>query len=159
MLAFEVGQSCLDVIFERYSRLHPNLLPTEYKHGTVLYDKEAKMFEVFAYYQCEKSVSSADEGTRLRFLESVPGSRSKCLIPGITAVHAEFVSCNPAYFDHWVSNGTKKTCLQQRSVHTLISHYYFSSSNIVVSRTGFIGTLEDVLSFTPKARIHLYCVI
>ncbi len=120
VLAFEVGPSCLDLIFERYSRLHPNLLPTEYKQGTVLYDQEARMFEVFAYYQCDKSVC-ADDGTRLRFLESVPGSSCKCIIPGITAVHAEFVSCHPVYFDHWVSNGTK----QHLSSITLISPTHF----------------------------------
>lgn len=30
---------------------------------------------------------------------------------------------------------------------------------IVVSRSGFIETLEDVLSFTPKVCISLFCVL
>ena len=106
MLAFEVGTGFLDMIFDRYAELHPKLLPTEYKHGAVLYEHEARMFEVFAYYQGDKSVSSADEGTRLRFLESATETSCNCIIPGIVNVDAEFVSCHPAYFDHWVSNGT-----------------------------------------------------
>jgi hypothetical protein len=106
VLAFEVGPGCLDLIFDRYSQLHPNLLPTEYKDGIMLYEHEARMFEVFAYYQGDKCLSNADTGTRLRFLESVSGSSScKCILPGIIVVDAEFVSCRPAYFDHWVSNG------------------------------------------------------
>jgi hypothetical protein len=105
VLAFEVGPGRLDLIFDRYAKLHPNLLPAEYKDGIMLYEHEARIFEVFAYYQGDKCVSSADEGTRLRFLESVSGSSCKCIIPGITPVDAEFVSCLPAYFDHWVSNG------------------------------------------------------
>lgn len=105
VLAFEVGPGCLAVIFERYSNLYPSLIPNEYKHGVMMYEHEAKMFEVFAYFQGDKSVLSADEGTRLRFLESLPGSCGKCIIPGMTVVTAEFVSCCPAYFDHWVSNG------------------------------------------------------
>jgi hypothetical protein len=66
-------------------------------------------------------------GTRLRFVE--PCSRDAgsggCGLPGIVLVPAAFPpSSRSAYFDHWVSN--------------------------VVSRTGFLETLEDVLSFTPK---------
>ena len=111
VLAFEVGTGFLDMIFGRYAELHPNLLPTEYKHGAVLYEHEARMFEVFAYYQGDKRISSADEGTRLRFLESVTETSCYCIIPGIANVEAEFVSCHPAYFDHWVSNGTCATAV------------------------------------------------
>mmetsp|Transcript_11403 Transcript_11403/g.21044 ORF Transcript_11403/g.21044 Transcript_11403/m.21044 type:complete len:703 (-) Transcript_11403:90-2198(-) len=127
VLAFEVGPDCLDQIFRRYSELHPNLLPSEYKQGVKVYENEANVFEVFAYYKGEQTVSIADQGTKLRFVEPVnskSGSNGRCKLPGIISLPAEFHSCHPAYFDHWVSN--------------------------VVNRTGFLETLEDVLYFTPK---------
>eukprot|EP00581_Thalassiosira_minuscula_P018699 CAMPEP_0183712152 /NCGR_PEP_ID=MMETSP0737-20130205/7373_1 /TAXON_ID=385413 /ORGANISM="Thalassiosira miniscula, Strain CCMP1093" /LENGTH=775 /DNA_ID=CAMNT_0025940731 /DNA_START=4 /DNA_END=2331 /DNA_ORIENTATION=- len=134
VLAFEVGPGHLAEIFHRYSHLHPALLPTEYQHGVKVYEHErTSVLEVFAYYDGEHHRSDgsakADTGTRLRFVE--PSSMEKCggggrgcNLPGIVPLSAEFRSCQPAYFDHWVSN--------------------------VVSRTGFLETLEDVLSFTPK---------
>ena len=64
------------------------------------------MFEVFAYYQGEENVLTADEGTRLRFVEPIKPSVGKCVLPGMCSVDATFQdSCQPAYFDHWVSNG------------------------------------------------------
>ena len=54
------------------------------------------------------------------------GTDDKTILPGLEPVEASFPedgSC-PAYFDHWVSN--------------------------VVSRTGFLDTLEETLGFTPK---------
>lgn len=66
------------------------------------------MYEVYAYYKGEKNALIADEGTRLRFVESASvESRldGNCSLPGITLVDAEFHSSHPAYFDHWVSNG------------------------------------------------------
>ena len=107
VLAFEVGPGCLDQIFSRYYKLHPALLPDEYKDGFKVYDNEAKILEVYAYYLGEKHVSNAaDEGTTLRFVEPMDrGSSSKCKLPGIVSLPAEFHSCHPAYFDHWVSNG------------------------------------------------------
>lgn len=125
MLAFEVGHGCLEQLFRRYSDLHPNLLPTEYKQGVKVYENEAMVLEAYAYYKGEKCTSVADEGTKLRFVEPLNIEKDvKCKLPGVTSVPAEFHSCHPAYFDHWVSN--------------------------VVSRTGFLETLEDILSFTPK---------
>ena len=114
VLAFEVGPGCLDQIFSRYSKLHPSLLSDEYKEGVKVYDNEAKILEVYAYYQGEKHVSNAaDEGTKLRFVEPMDGvsSSKKYKLPGIASVPAEFRSCHPAYFDHWVSNG-RRTILQ-----------------------------------------------
>ena len=114
VLAFEVGHNCLEEIFRRYSDLHPNLLPKEYKKGIRPYEKEAKVLEVFAYYREEKSISPADEGTLLRFIEPIE-SESSCKLPGIVPIHAKFhSSCCPAYFDHWVSNG-------KRGYHIFIS--------------------------------------
>ena len=86
-----------------------------------------KVLEVFAYYRGEKG-GEADHGTRLRFVQTVPGSGTGgevgdgngdndgdndndgegrfCALPGLEPVHAVFDStCLPAYFDHWVSNG------------------------------------------------------
>ena len=86
------------------------------------------MLEVYAYYRGERGGSGADEGTRLRFVEPVGqeegGAAANCKLPGMVGVPAEFRGGHAAYFDHWVSN--------------------------VVSRTGFLETLEDVLAFTPK---------
>ncbi|KAL3766600.1 hypothetical protein ACHAW5_002016 [Stephanodiscus triporus] len=131
VLAFEVGPGLLDRIFGRYSELHPGLIPEEYAGGARAYENEARVFEAYAYYVGDKLVTSPDRGTRLRFVEpdAVASSSSSngrgVTIPGLVPVVAEFLpSCSPAYFDHWVSN--------------------------VVSRTGFVDTLKDVLSFAPR---------
>jgi len=84
--------------------------------------------QVFAYYEGEKSVSPADEGTILRFVErheSHVSAASSCKLPGlfpVTAAHDPHALA--AYCDHWVSN--------------------------VVSRTGFLDTLADTLGFSSK---------
>ena len=58
----------------------------------------------------------------LRFVESAPAPMP---LPGFAPVDANFDGTSlPAYCDHWVSN--------------------------VISRTGFLSTLEDTLGFTPK---------
>jgi hypothetical protein len=130
VLAFEVGNHCLEGIFNRYAELHPELLPKEFKSGPVEYNKESRILEVFAYYKGEKGTSPADEGTMLRFIEPIlveyvePSAKKACKLPGIVPVEASFSHCHPAFFDHWVSN--------------------------VISRTGFLDTLEDTLYFTPK---------
>jgi len=67
-------------------------------------------------------------GTLLRFVsrqESHASAASTCKLPGLVPVTAAYDQHTmPAYCDHWVSN--------------------------VVSRTGFLDTLEDTLGFTPK---------
>jgi len=84
----------------------------------------ARILEVFAYYKGETGSSDADSGTLLRFVEEKDGS-DFWVLPGIKAVEATFDKVSlPAYCDHWVSN--------------------------VVSRRGFLDTLEDTLGFTPK---------
>jgi len=86
------------------------------------YDDGTKVLEVFAYYQKEKD-SDADLGTVIRFVEYA--SKTSLVLPGFEKVETEFDGVSqPAYCDHWVSN--------------------------VVSRTGFLDTLNDVLGFTPK---------
>ncbi|KAL7453881.1 hypothetical protein ACHAWC_005525, partial [Mediolabrus comicus] len=134
VLAFEVGNQCLDGIFHRYAEIHPKLLPNEFKNGPVEYKDEARVLEVFAYYKGEAGASQTDEGTMLRFMEPTEEiesnndkrkrSSTSCKLPGIVPVVATFSHGHPAYFDHWVSN--------------------------VISRTGFLDTLEDTLYFTPK---------
>lgn len=123
VLAFEVGRDLVG-IYHRYVEHHPDLVPKEFKNGPVVYDNEARIFEVFAYYKGEKGTSSADKGTMLRFVEPIVGAASTCRLPGIVPVDASFSHCHPAFFDHWVSN--------------------------VISRTGFLDTLKDTLYFTPK---------
>ncbi|CAK0843860.1 unnamed protein product [Prorocentrum cordatum] len=79
---------------------------------------------VCAYYKGEKQVSEEDRGTLLRFVE-VHGSGKLDVLPGMRPVDATFDATGvAAYCDHWVSN--------------------------VVSRTGFLDTLNDTLGFTPK---------
>lgn len=124
VLAFEVGHGGLEGIYHRYAQHHPDLVPTEFKNGPVVYDNEARIFEAFAYYKGEKGTSSADEGTMLRFIEPIVGAASTFKLPGIVPVDASFSHSHPAFFDHWVSN--------------------------VISRTGFLDTLKDTLFFTPK---------
>jgi hypothetical protein len=131
VLAFEVGHQCLEGIFRRYAEKHPELVPKEFKNGPVEYNNEARILEVFAYYKGERGMSPADEGTMLRFIEPIivkdmesSAANNTCKLPGIVPVDASFSHCHPAFFDHWVSN--------------------------VISRTGFLDTLEDTLYFTPK---------
>uniref|UniRef100_A0A7S4I5I0 4-hydroxyphenylpyruvate dioxygenase n=1 Tax=Odontella aurita TaxID=265563 RepID=A0A7S4I5I0_9STRA len=132
VLAFEVTplpSSSISTIHSRYSKLHPKLLPPEYSAGPLTYKDEAKVLEVYAYYEGDTGTSDADVGTRLRFVQrSTAGAGSNkmsCILPGLETVEAEFDSnSRAAYCDHWVSN--------------------------VVSRTGFLGTLNETLGFTPK---------
>jgi len=122
VLAFEVSErGGVDALYERYAKLHPKLLLDE---QVQVYDN-AKVLEVYAYYKGEKILSERDDGTLLRFVETLGPSAPIHALPGLVHVDAAFSSnAQAAYCDHWVSN--------------------------VVSRTGFIDTLEDVLGFTPK---------
>jgi hypothetical protein len=84
--------------------------------------------DIKEYQHHEKQL--VDLGTLLRFVERYPfakegGTCSTTWLPGLTAVEATFdKESQPVYCDHWVSN--------------------------VISRTGFLQTLEDTLGFTPK---------
>ena len=106
-MAFEVGTDALQLIHRRYSKLHPNLLPIEYENGSVSYDGEARVLEVFAYYEGDKRDGVVDAGTRLRFLATCRSGGAGGALPGIVSVNAEFGDVRPAYFDHWVSNGER----------------------------------------------------
>lgn len=119
----------MDVIYQKYKQLHPKLIHdfSDYQNKT------NKVLEVYAYYTEGAGGNAghekeADTGTILRFIESQeePESASSfCLLPGLTKIDATFDGTSQAaYCDHWVSN--------------------------VISRTGFISTLEDTLGFTPK---------
>ena len=129
----------MDQIFRRYSDLHPNLLPSEYKHGVKVYENEANVFEVFAYYKGEQTISVADEGTKLRFVEPVnskSGLHGRCKLPGIISLPAEFHSCHPAYFDHWVSNGKSSTNVLYLVVSIVYEWHYDLTlfSLLIISR-------------------------
>jgi hypothetical protein len=124
VLSFELGTGGLDTIYSRYKRVHPKLIAS----GEIMdYPEDGfRVLEVFAYYKGDKQVTDADSGTIIRFLEI---DRSKnvdnLVLPGFSREKAEYDStCLPAYCDHWVSN--------------------------VVSREGFLDTLNDTLGFTPK---------
>ena len=126
VLAFEVHPNnkgghinrLLDVIYKRYERMHPKLIPDEYGSGLIAYPLDGtRVFEAYTYYAGEKGVTSAEVG--LRFVEPIVvqsstsssegGKVGRCNISGIVDVPAEFPlssNCHPAYFDHWVSNVT-----------------------------------------------------
>jgi len=126
VLAFEVPQGGVEAIRKKYAEQHPALVLPD---SPRLYDA-VHVLEVFAYYVDDARESGPDRGTVLRFLEHLPTPQSHVqnisrFLPGIEHVEAKFdADSQAAYSDHWVSN--------------------------VVSRTGFISTLQDVLGFTPK---------
>ena len=124
VLGFELGPGQLDLVQARYEAHHPTLIkapPHAHADGT-------RVLDVFAYYRGESGVSDADPGTLIRFVERTAAEDERPLplpLPGLVAVAAEFEPfAQPAYADHWVSN--------------------------VVSRVGFLTTLEETLGFTPK---------
>lgn len=125
VLAFEVTSGSIDIIYKRYMEMHPKLVTPQ---GVQTYSDGTKVLEVYAYYQGDVRASEADVGTTLRFVqrgEADGNSKTPFILPGLEPVDAVFdPSSQAAYCDHWVSN--------------------------VISRTGFIDTLEDVLQFTPK---------
>ncbi len=143
VLAFEVGKGCIEEVFKRYSRMHPFLLPEEYKVGPRVYNDEVMVLEVFAYYKGEKQVSGADEGTRLRFLETIgDGSnlQGSCKLPGVAPVHAKFhSSCHSAYFDHWVSNGKNENGQQFFHYKNFFALFYIFFSHCSCQQDGIFG--------------------
>lgn len=124
VLAFEVTDGDIDSLFQRYQALHPDLITADFESGAVKYEEdgtETKILEVYSYYKNEKG-GEVDLGTKLRFVQR---ANAEQILPGLTPLEASFdKTCMPAYCDHWVSN--------------------------VVSRTGFLDTLEETLGFTPK---------
>ena len=115
----------MEALLERYKRLHPKLLPVEYQEGLQEYTG-TKVFEAYAYYKNDIG-GVIDKGTRIRYVEksNEKDTMTGADLPGFQSVDAHFNDgCMAAYCDHWVSN--------------------------VVSRTGFIETLTDLLDFTPK---------
>jgi len=120
VLGFELAGE-LDIVVERYQARHPKLVvaPPHVYEGV-------RVFDVFAYYYGEISVTEADPGTVLRFVERPASDNTgSFMLPGLVPVAATYEpSVLPAYCDHWVSN-----------VH---------------SRVGFLQTLEETLGFVPK---------
>lgn len=97
MLAFQVAS--VDDIHQRYLEHHVKLVLEKSDYD------QAKVLEVFAYYQGDTSDSDADVGTVLRFVETT-NEVGSCVLPGISPVDATFdPSSQAAYCDHWVSNG------------------------------------------------------
>jgi len=121
VLGFAVAEGGVARIRDKYAELHPKLLV----EGTPREHPGAKILEVYAYYKGEKRASDADPGTVLRFVEQVSSDGTFCVLPGVDKVDAAFEqTSHAAYCDHWVSN--------------------------VVSREGFLDTLNDTLGFSPK---------
>jgi 4-hydroxyphenylpyruvate dioxygenase-like putative hemolysin len=128
VLAFQVTGGEIDSLHQNYQALHPDLLTEDCHAGVITYAEDGivtKVLEVYSYYKNEKG-GEVDKGTRLRFVQRMGVESDEGLIlPGFVPVEATFdKSCMPAYCDHWVSN--------------------------VISRTGFLETLEETLGFTPK---------
>jgi len=125
VLAFGVASGTVEAIEARYRAKHPELLVREEGSAIAEYPAEGfKILDVFAYYTGEVGESEPDRGTVLRFVQRTPGVAS-AFLPGLEKVAATFCgTVAPAYFDHWVSN--------------------------VVSRTGFLRTLNDTLDFDIK---------
>lgn len=122
VLGFDVQPGGVDLIHARYLEKHPELLVP----GTPHEYEGFRVLEAFAYYKGEAKNSEVDRGTLLRFVEVPLDKNTVHVLPGIESVEACFEDNAkfPAYCDHWVSN--------------------------VVSRTGFIDTLEDTLGFSSK---------
>ena len=111
-------------------------MPKEYTGGSKTAN-EGRVFEAYVYYEGGKIVTCIDRGTRIRFVEpdgvspSSSGGFATCIIvlPGLVCMAANFNKTRHlAYFDHWVSN--------------------------VVSRTGFVDTLTDVLLFALRVDVN-----
>ncbi len=135
VLAFEVTSGDIQSLYESYQKLHPHLITEECHSGPLTYSgsvdsaADIKVLEVYSYYKNDKN-GEVDRGTKLRFVQnkhaaSSPHQYTYLPLPGFQPLSATYDhTCMAAYCDHWVSN--------------------------VVSRTGFIETLEETLGFTPK---------
>jgi 4-hydroxyphenylpyruvate dioxygenase-like putative hemolysin len=130
VLGFEVDDGGIETIRARYASKHPSLIVPG---APFVYAKSGnfKILEVYAYYKGDVLTSPADTGTILRFIERPTDAAKKIILPSFTNVKAEYSSSAldfPAYMDHWVSN--------------------------VISRQGFLQTLEDGLGFTPQVEFN-----
>lgn len=113
--------SFFNFIIFSYKSTHAKLLDASTPHGIKEYSN-MRILDVFAYYLGDLGVSDADRGTVLRFIER---KGTTTLLQGLSSIKATFETTSwSVYSDHWVSN--------------------------VVSRKGFLKTLEDTLGFTPK---------
>lgn len=121
VLGFKTGAGGVDKIYNKYKELHPKLLLPE----TPRVYGSVKVLEAYCFYKGEKCVSDADTGSIIRFVEGADSVPGQWAFPGLEKVEAAFDGITlPAFCDHWVSN--------------------------VISRQGFLDTLEDTLGFTPK---------
>jgi len=132
VLAFQITQGDIESLYERYQAMHPKLLTEDCQSGAIMYKEHGKVtrkiLEVYSYYTNDKG-GPVDKGTKLRFVQKVMTSSLDdgvgLILPGLIPIEATFdKTCMNAYCDHWVSN--------------------------VISRTGFLDTLEETLGFTPK---------
>jgi hypothetical protein len=106
VLAFLVQD--VDLIHQRYQKLHPNLVVGIWDYP----NDHVKILEVYAYYGKDIDSRQADQGTVLRFVQDnrqrATGTNAGtiCPVPGLSMVDATFDDyTQPAYCDHWVSNG------------------------------------------------------
>ena len=127
VLCFDVGAGDADLIVARYAKRHPKLQPVMKEYDGV------KVVELLAYYKGKILTSEPDEGTVLRFIER-PHERlatAEAVLPGLVPCGAAWRKAPfdfHAFCDHWVSN--------------------------VVSREGFLQTLEDGLGFVPQVEFN-----
>ena len=117
VLAFLVEN--VEIIQKRYQEKHPNLLVGDWDYP----EEQVKILEVYAYYdkgsdsdensdqKTDKAHRRADKGTILRFVQDNRQGASEdvgtiCPVPGLIPCDAKFDKfTQPAYCDHWVSNG------------------------------------------------------
>lgn len=162
VLAFLVEDA--EIIKERYEKLHPNLLVDMWDYP----EDQVKILEVYAYYDegdedADKTKRNADKGTILRFVQDNRQGAGEhvgafCPVPGLKQVDAKYDDfTQPAYCDHWVSNGKNKDAMAANFARAplLIDHLHFCwlEYKSVFHRREFLDTLEDTLDFTPKVRL------
>jgi len=121
VLGFKTPKGGVEMIRKKYAALHPKLLLP----GTPLTYGDVKVLEVYAYYKGDKCVTDADPGAIIRFVEGADTRMGQWWFPGLEKVDADFDDTTASAFsDHWVSN--------------------------VISRTGFVETMEECLGFSAK---------
>lgn len=129
VLAFLVEDA--ELIQERYQKLHPKLVVGMWDYP----EDQVKILEVYAYYDegdelADKTKRQADKGTILRFVQdnrqgANENARTICPVPGLTQLDAKFDDyTQPAYCDHWVSNGKQTFMLVSESY--VLSMFPFS---------------------------------
>lgn len=176
VLAFLVQD--VDIIRKRYQEKHPNLLVGDWDYP----EDQVKILEVYAYYDKgddddnddssdgNKTHRNADKGTVLRFVQDNRQGASEdagtiCPVPGLIPCDAKYDAyTQPAYCDHWVSNGKffmgLHLIFERMTSSAFVIALFLTNCSLsfrdplaVFHRREFLDTLEDTLDFSPKVRL------